>query len=357
MAVMSKRHPARIQVQLGRHARRPPDRLRGRLPARRRRLRDALAGGALPRHRARLRALPRAERDASTSRVGAHAQGALRRLPRLRRAAGGVRVRERARRAGGAARPWTRSMLRPQERAADRRRDHHRAQADRERRLPRGAGHRWRPRRTGSASARSTRATPGPCGAASASPPATTAWAWARWASTSTPPAPAWSCPADGSVTVAVGTTEIGQGMVTVLTQIAAEALGCPLERGARGRGRHLARARQRPDGRQPHDDHERQRDPRRGGEASAPPWSPSIADSGLPWREAVALACRSRSGWPRTAGRCRPPPPSTWRPARARPTSATRARRTWSRSRWTPRRARRAPLRVVLRPRRRPRS
>jgi CO/xanthine dehydrogenase Mo-binding subunit len=34
----------------------------------------------------------------------------------------------------------------------------------------------------------------------------------------------------DGSVTVAVGTTEIGQGMVTVLSQIAAEALGCPLE-------------------------------------------------------------------------------------------------------------------------------
>jgi CO/xanthine dehydrogenase Mo-binding subunit len=33
---------------------------------------------------------------------------------------------------------------------------------------------------------------------------------------------------ADGSVTVAVGTTEIGQGMVTVLTQITADALGCP---------------------------------------------------------------------------------------------------------------------------------
>jgi CO/xanthine dehydrogenase Mo-binding subunit len=35
---------------------------------------------------------------------------------------------------------------------------------------------------------------------------------------------------ADGSVTVAVGTTEIGQGMITVLSQIAAEALGCPVE-------------------------------------------------------------------------------------------------------------------------------
>jgi CO/xanthine dehydrogenase Mo-binding subunit len=35
----------------------------------------------------------------------------------------------------------------------------------------------------------------------------------------------------DGSVTVAVGTTEIGQGMITVLSQIAAQALGCPVER------------------------------------------------------------------------------------------------------------------------------
>jgi CO/xanthine dehydrogenase Mo-binding subunit len=35
---------------------------------------------------------------------------------------------------------------------------------------------------------------------------------------------------ADGSVAVAVGTTEIGQGMITVLSQITAEALGCPVE-------------------------------------------------------------------------------------------------------------------------------
>ncbi|MBI1745656.1 MAG: xanthine dehydrogenase family protein [Acidobacteria bacterium] len=34
----------------------------------------------------------------------------------------------------------------------------------------------------------------------------------------------------DGSVTLAVGTTEIGQGMVTVLAQIAAETLGSPME-------------------------------------------------------------------------------------------------------------------------------
>ncbi|MBZ5534605.1 MAG: xanthine dehydrogenase family protein molybdopterin-binding subunit [Acidobacteriia bacterium] len=35
---------------------------------------------------------------------------------------------------------------------------------------------------------------------------------------------------ADASVTVAVGTTEIGQGMITVLSQIAADAIGCPFE-------------------------------------------------------------------------------------------------------------------------------
>ncbi|MBN2056410.1 molybdopterin-dependent oxidoreductase, partial [bacterium] len=35
----------------------------------------------------------------------------------------------------------------------------------------------------------------------------------------------------DGSVSVAVGTTEMGQGMRTVLSQIAAEALGVPMER------------------------------------------------------------------------------------------------------------------------------
>ena len=34
----------------------------------------------------------------------------------------------------------------------------------------------------------------------------------------------------DGSVTVAVGTTEVGQGTTTAITQIAADALGCPVE-------------------------------------------------------------------------------------------------------------------------------
>jgi CO/xanthine dehydrogenase Mo-binding subunit len=35
---------------------------------------------------------------------------------------------------------------------------------------------------------------------------------------------------ADGSVTVAVGTAEAGEGMLVILSQIAAEALGCPVE-------------------------------------------------------------------------------------------------------------------------------
>ena len=66
MAVMSKRHPAASRMRTGATARRAPRRGRGRLPARRRRLRDALAGGAVPRHRARLRPLSRAQRQAWT---------------------------------------------------------------------------------------------------------------------------------------------------------------------------------------------------------------------------------------------------------------------------------------------------
>ena len=168
--------------EAGRDPPRPPDRGRGGLPAGRRRLRDAVAGRALPRHRARLRALPRAEREGGVAR-GAHAQGPLRRLPRLRRAAGRVRVRGRAGRAGRAAGPGSAGAA-AQERAADRRRDHHGPPADRERRLPRGPGAGRGRRPTGSASARSTRGTAERSAAASAWPRRTTAWAWAPWAST-----------------------------------------------------------------------------------------------------------------------------------------------------------------------------
>ena len=75
-------------------------------------------------------------------------------------------------------------------------------------------------------------------------------------------------------MTVAVGTTEIGQGMVTVLSQIAAEALGCPVE---------LVQVVEADTSRVPDSGptvasrttrDERQRDPRRGGARSAPPWS-----------------------------------------------------------------------------------
>src|SRR5262249_8296202 len=100
----------------------------------------------------------------------------------------------------------------------------------------------------------------------------------------------------DGSVTGAGGTTEIGQGMVTVLSQIAAEALGCALELG-RVLGAHTSR-----------------------GPGSGPTLAsrttvmsgnavrdacakirsamePVIADSGLAWREAVALCIQKQVG------------------------------------------------------------
>jgi CO/xanthine dehydrogenase Mo-binding subunit len=100
----------------------------------------------------------------------------------------------------------------------------------------------------------------------------------------------------DGSVTVAVGTTEIGQGMVTVLSQIAAEALGCPLE---------LVRVIEADTSRVP--------DSGPTVASRTTVWSgnairdaaarirsamePVIADSGLPWREAVALCVQKQVG------------------------------------------------------------
>src|SRR5262249_28951285 len=98
---------------------------------------------------------------------------------------------------------------------------------------------------------------------------------------------------ADGSVSAAVGTTEIGQGMITVLSQIAAEALGCPVE---------LVKVM----------DPDTSRVPDSGPTVASrttvmsgnairdaaakirAAMEPVIADSGLSWREAVAL-CVSR--------------------------------------------------------------
>jgi CO/xanthine dehydrogenase Mo-binding subunit len=100
----------------------------------------------------------------------------------------------------------------------------------------------------------------------------------------------------DGSVTVAVGTTEIGQGMITVLTQIAAEALGCPLELV------HVVEA-------------DTSRVPDSGPTVASrttvmsgnairdaaakirAAMEPVIADSGLSWREAVALCVQRQVG------------------------------------------------------------
>jgi CO/xanthine dehydrogenase Mo-binding subunit len=100
----------------------------------------------------------------------------------------------------------------------------------------------------------------------------------------------------DGSVTVAVGTTEIGQGMVTVLSQIAAEALGCPLE---------LVRVVEADTSRVPDSgptvasrttvmSGNAIRDAAQKIRAAM---EPVIADSGLSWREAVALCVQRQVG------------------------------------------------------------
>jgi CO/xanthine dehydrogenase Mo-binding subunit len=101
---------------------------------------------------------------------------------------------------------------------------------------------------------------------------------------------------ADGSVTVAVGTTEIGQGMVTVLTQIAAEALGCPPElvrvvepdtSRVPDSGPTVASRTTVMSGNAIRDAAAKIRDA----------MEPVIADSGLEWREAVALCVRQQVG------------------------------------------------------------
>jgi CO/xanthine dehydrogenase Mo-binding subunit len=100
---------------------------------------------------------------------------------------------------------------------------------------------------------------------------------------------------ADGSVTVAVGTTEIGQGMVTVLTQIAAEALSCPPEvvhvveadtSRVPDSGPTVASRTTIMSGNAIRDAAERIR------AAMAP-----VADSGLAWREAVAQCVQKQIG------------------------------------------------------------
>jgi CO/xanthine dehydrogenase Mo-binding subunit len=101
---------------------------------------------------------------------------------------------------------------------------------------------------------------------------------------------------ADGSVSVAVGTTEIGQGMITVLSQIAAEALGCPVD---------LVKVM----------DPDTSRVPDSGPTVASrttvmsgnairdaaakirAAMEPVIADSGLGWREAVALCVQKQVG------------------------------------------------------------
>ena len=101
---------------------------------------------------------------------------------------------------------------------------------------------------------------------------------------------------ADGSVTVAVGTTEIGQGMVTVLSQITAEALGCPVESvkvmdpdtsRVPDSGPTVASRTTVMSGNAIRD---------AAGKIRAA-MEPIIADSGLPWRDAVALCVTRQVG------------------------------------------------------------
>jgi CO/xanthine dehydrogenase Mo-binding subunit len=101
---------------------------------------------------------------------------------------------------------------------------------------------------------------------------------------------------ADGSVAVAVGTTEIGQGMIAVLSQIAAEALGCPLEvvkvveadtSRVPDSGPTVASRTTIMSGNAIRDAAARIR----------AAMEPVIADSGLPWREAVALCVQKQVG------------------------------------------------------------
>jgi CO/xanthine dehydrogenase Mo-binding subunit len=115
---------------------------------------------------------------------------------------------------------------------------------------------------------------------------------------------------ADGSVTVAVGTTEIGQGMVTVLSQIAAEALGCPME---------LVRVIEADTSRVPDSGPTvASRTTVMSGNAIRDAaakiraaMEPVIADGGLGWREAVALCVRSQVGL--AAQGWSVPPPTTF--------------------------------------------
>ena len=98
----------------------------------------------------------------------------------------------------------------------------------------------------------------------------------------------------DGSVTVAVGTAETGQGMTTALAQIASEALGCPVERVF-----VLATDTSRVPG----------SGPTTGGRSTVmsgnairdaaakirAAMEPIVADSGLVWREAVAACVKNQ--------------------------------------------------------------
>jgi CO/xanthine dehydrogenase Mo-binding subunit len=114
----------------------------------------------------------------------------------------------------------------------------------------------------------------------------------------------------DGSVTVAVGTTEIGQGMVTVLSQIAAEALGCPVE-AVRVIEADTSRV---PDSGPTVASRTTVMSGNAIRDAAAKiraAMEPVIADAGLPWREAVARCVQKQVGL--AAHGWSVPPPTTF--------------------------------------------
>ena len=115
---------------------------------------------------------------------------------------------------------------------------------------------------------------------------------------------------ADGSVSVAVGTTEIGQGMVAVLSQIAAEALGCPVE-AVKVIEADTSRV---PDSGPTVASRTTMMSGNAIRDAAAKiraAMEPVIKGSGLPWREAVALCVQKQIGL--AAHGWAVPPPSTF--------------------------------------------
>ena len=244
MAASTKRHPARIAARFGCDA-------EGRLLAcevdgelRHRRLCLVGADRRQPRAGARHGPLPRAQR-AHLGRCLVHQRPAVRRLPRLRRAAGRHRPRGDDGRAGRQARH--RSPGVPPAQCAARRRHHgDRPDAGPFRRPRRsawkrcgrtGARRRTRSRRSMQQAARKRRGVGVGC-----------MWYGIGNTSMSNPSCMRVGLSPAGTLTLYSGAVDIGQGSNTIMTQIAADALGLPAAQFALVDGRHRSHRRCRQD-------------------------------------------------------------------------------------------------------------